>query len=366
MRYSLCRMGKVLPLKIPLLVFLVTIFLHCGGGKGYKKPLWLDRGVSPPYYVAQSTLQPDRKEALNEAFYGALREFYIRELGIILDSDTRLRKQEVGDEVIVEYESSIQARTFIGDVKVRSKKEYLEQEKGRYRGYVCILIPQEEMIRARQSVKKYLDEALESAEKEIQKAELLEENSYTEALLGYKTAAIILEDLIDPIARALKKKVDARIQALKRFEDPGIQLMELQSTASYFEQAELIRLNREESSNFVDIGDTLQLHFSVKKPVYLYILSYWREQKEIRLLYPNWLEEEENLISGKSVFPKRSGFVAAPPGGLNLLFVIATKMRIDLDEKSMVLSRENLEDFLKSLRDIEKYEIRRLEVFIRE
>ena len=354
-----------------LLSFMV-ISLNCVGGRIPKKPSWVYLGkVSPPHYVGQSTLQADKKNALDDAFYDAIKDFYSMELGITVQSETYLRKREHGNEVVVEYESNIYTQIFIANVRVRRKEKYLESEKEGYRAYVKIYIPEEEVMRVRQDIEEYINEILEYTKKEVRKGEQLEEKrSYIQALLAYKTAAKILDELTDQRARFLKRKIDSKIEILLKYEDPGVQLMGLQSTASYLDQVGLVKLDGKSVSNFVDVGDRIQLRLTVKEPVYLYILSYWKDEQQVRFLYPNFIEKVESLVVGELVFPKNSCFIAKPPCGLNSLIVIASQepigYKVNFEREKTEISRETFQDLINFLRGKEKYEIRTIDVFIRE
>lgn len=369
---SAFQLNNVLIFRSFFLLSFMVISLNCVGGRIPKKPSWVYLGkVSPPYYVGQSTLQADKKNALDDAFYDAIKDFYSMELGITVQSETYLRKREHGNEVVVEYESNIYTQVFIANVRVRRKEKYLESEKEGYRAYVRIYIPEEEVMRVRQEVEEYINEILEYTKKEVRKGEQLEEKrSYIQALLAYKTAAKILEASTDQRALALRKKIEAKIQTLLMYEDPGIQLMGLKSSDNFLDFVELINLNREKVDNFVNVGDEIRLHITVKIPVFLYILSYEKDEKEVRLLYPNWIEKVESRVSGELLFPQNSCFTAEPPSGLNKFIVIATPDKLplkpDFDKKKVNLSGIELQDFILDLKEIGKYEIRKIDVFIRE
>lgn len=366
-------------LKISVLLPII-ILSQCGLRESVKRPDWI-KGSSPPYYVGQSSLYEDKKKALDDAFYNAINQFYAEELGITIRNETMMKKRERGDTVFIDYESSTKSYTNAVSVRVKKIDEHYEKEKGKYRAYIQIYIPEEERIKAKKEAEEYKKSIEESVEKEFQEAEnFFNRREYGKALPHYEYIKILLDE-VSGIFPDIRTKADARIKTINRINPPEVRLKNLKPTENYFRKVDLIRMTsvmEEEipSSNnmyYINLGDTFKLSLSVEKPVYIYILSYWQEEGQVRLLYPNWIENKGKLIKGEMSFPDESGFAAEPPPGSNYLFVIATPFPMNLEKyvkfqegKAVNFSKEALSKFLRSLEnDIQYYDIRKIEVIIK-
>ena len=357
-------------------LFIMLILFGCVSTQP-KEPKWTKGRNFPFHYRGMSSLQDDKKKALDEAFYNALIEFYRTELGIILKNKTFLRKREKNDKLTIEYKSSTESKT--NAVVVRGIKKIHESvvpEKGKYRAYIEIYIPEEEVIRAKKQAENYKQSLENFVKKEFDEAEnLFKKGQYEKAILDYQTIKHLQEEA-PGINKDISDIVDARLRAIVESNNPAIRLINLSPNKNYFNKVKLLKSMEKEgipcSNNtyYVNIGDALRLNIETKAPVYTYILSLWKDTGEVVLLYPNWIEKQAKPIKGKMLFPEESEFVAEPPPGLNYLFVLATSeplnLNINMDKSEYpILSNEELENFLNALNSV-NYDVVKLSVVIKE
>ncbi len=345
-----------------------------------REPEWFGKIYPPGFYKGISVLCEDKKEAREDAILNALQEFGSKEFGIRIKSKSFWKKSEVGENVYYKYESYAFKETYPFVVKnYQIRKEKIMREKGKYRAYVLIYIPDEEVSRIRKDMEEYKKMVLEHAGREFKKADsLFEMGNYPMARARYETIENLLKNLnpFDPQVKSMLDRVKGKISLIKKIAPPEVVLMELKPGYTYISNIRIIdaetgrEVKKEGDIYYVDAGEWIRFEFDVLEEVYIYVLSLWKEEGELRLLFPNrYVEEKKGKIRGKVAVPSDTIAVRAePPGGMNYVFFIATTFPLNIDYKNEILPDEFPSEFVETVKRKAGiyYDIRMLKVYIRE
>ena len=344
-----------------------------------KLPGWVS-GLVPQYsFVGVSTLQEDEIKATEEAIYNATKRFYEEYFGISIKSEEQMKKSErmAGNksELVVEYRSNVKAQLFIPKIRFRLRDKFVEKEKGKYRVYVLIGISPDEILRAKNQAASYYSSLVSEAERLVKEARRFELERPQEALLSYRTAGEILSEISDPSLIdsvevrtkfvTLKSEINAKIEHLESLSTPWGLLNSIKANSEFIDDVVVLDYyTRQERDSYLEVGDKILFRVKMKKPAYIYLLSLWRGEGEVRLLYPNKYDREPVKVKKEFVFPVNSCIEAAAPGGVNYVFVCALSKRVDLDVEKEKMGYREVRGFLKKLKG-KRLDVKALKIFIR-
>ena len=338
------------------------------------KPRWLRGRLSPNQYRGIATGKNTEEDGLNDAYHDAVRKV-IEEVGIKVNAVFERGRIEKGSVLNINVESRTRAETqgFIQGAKVVDT--YIEKYKRTkpityyYNAYVLVEIPEGEIERARERIRKYNQGIIKEARKLWAEAEKKEKFSPYNALLDYRSIKEMLSDVDIAEAKTLSIRAGNKIDYLEMMEDPMIQLLSLRGNISIIQEVEFTDEYGKPKGEFsVDVGDYLRIKIDIIDDGYLYIISYDKEGKQARLLFPNGIERDNYVVKGVKVYPESTCFVAEAPPGYNTVFVIVSKEKIPIPtftKDFIPLANEDVWKIIGALRRT-KFDIMNAEIYIRE
>ena len=170
-------------------------------------------------------------------------------------------------------------------------------------------------------------------------------------------------------AKALTIRAEKKIDYLEKMKYPMIQLLSLRGNISIIQEVEFTDEYGNPKGEFsVDVGDYLRIKIDIIDNGYLYIISYDKEGKQARLLFPNWIERNNYAVKGVKVYPDSTCFSAEPPSGFNTVFVIVSKEKIPippLTKGYIPLAKEDVWKIIGALRKTQ-FDIENADIYIRE
>jgi hypothetical protein len=345
-----------------------------------KKPKWVPRPVGRNQYKGISTQNQTQEDALKNAGNNALRHI-VEEVGVNVNAVFEMEKMEKGSELNIKVKNRTKTITQAAIQGAKIIDRYIEKYKRTkpttnyfYNAYVLVEIPEGEIEKARERIKEYNRGIVKEAKELFTKAEEKEKSYPYHALVDYRTIFEMLRDVDLASAKALSTSANKKIEYLEEMKDPMVRLLSLEGNAPLIREIELTDAYGKgyeySGPNFLDVGNILRIKLNLVDDGYLYIIGYDKESKENRLLFPNRIERNNYAVEGVKIYPDSTGFVAEPPPGFNMLFIIVSKEEIPIPPFTTItnyipLTKENMWRFLRELKKIH-FDIKDVGVYIRE
>ena len=326
-------------------------------------------------YRGIATGESSEEDALNDAGHNALKQI-VEEVGVNVNAVFEMKKIEKGATININVESRTRAKAygFIQDAKIVDtyieKYKRLKPEAGYYyNAYVLVEIPEGEIERARERIKEFNQGIMKEARELWEEVKKEEESHPYGALLDYRSIRDILLDVNMPEAKALRIRAENRIEYLEKMNDPMMQLLGLKKSLDIINEVELTDEYGYPKDKFsLDVGDYLRVKLDLSDEGYLYIISYDKEKKQTRLLFPNRIERNNYAVKGVKVYPDSTCFLAEAPHGYNTMFIIISKEKIPIPSFTgdyISFTKEDMWRFLSALKKTQ-FDIENVEIYIRE